>query len=243
MYKNQKITFSIVSHGQGRLVRQLLEDLRHISVDSYEIILTLNIVENESFVHSFNDLPLTIIRNSSPKGFGENHNCAYRISSGDIFVVINPDIRIPNPDFSRLFKFATQDNVGACAPIVVNSNGLIEDSARIFPTIWRLLYRVLLRRRSPDYNLKVNSVIPVDWVAGMFIAIPRRAFECVGGFDVRYFMYMEDADLCRRLRNNGFNVIVDCSTKVVHDAQRQSLRSLRHLIWHISSARRFLLGF
>jgi N-acetylglucosaminyl-diphospho-decaprenol L-rhamnosyltransferase len=224
------------------MIRRLLEDCRTFRTPPFEILLTLNIPESKDFIREFDDLPIIVIENQSPKGFGENHNSAFKCCRGDVFMIFNPDISAPQLDLAKIVEFASLPGVGACAPKVVNSGGSVEDSARRFPTISKLIRRVLLRRREADYNLNASTTITVDWVAGMFVAFPRGAFEAVRGFDTRYFMYMEDADICRRLRHRGYRTLVDCSTTVVHDAQRASRRSIRHLSWHLRSALRFLAG-
>ncbi len=237
-----RLSLSIVSHAQGHLIKHLLEDCRSFTGPSYEILLTLNIPEDKGFLADFKDLPITLIENMQPKGFGENHNAAFARSLGEVFIIVNPDIRAPKLDLTPLTILVAGPKVGACAPRVLSTAGITEDSARRFPTIPRLLTRVLLRRRNPDYDLSGPDLIPVDWVAGMFVAFPRAAYQAVGGFDTRYFMYMEDADICRRLRRLGYKVVVDGSTNVVHDARRASRWNLRHLSWHTRSALRFLAG-
>lgn len=242
MSSHNRLSLSIVSHGQGHLIKNLLADCRTFSGPSFEILLTLNIPEDKTFIADFNDLPITLIENQQPKGFGDNHNTAFKCSRGDIFVVVNPDIRALRLDLTNLTTLSEQQKVGACAPLVFNTMGTLEDSARRFPTVFRLLNRVLFNRRQADYDLIGSNPITVDWVAGMFVLFPRAVFEAVGGFDTRYFMYMEDADICRRLQKCGYMVLVDCSTSVVHDARRSSHRSLSHLSWHLRSALRFLVG-
>lgn len=242
MPRECKLSISIVSHNQGHMVRRLLEDCRTFSGPPFEILLTLNVPESKEFISEFCDLPIIVIENHSPKGFGQNHNFAFGRSCGDVFLVVNPDIRAPKLNLANLAFVATQPDVGAVAPKVLNSCGAIEDSARRFPTFTRLALRVLLRRRDLNYHLNGSEAVEVDWVAGMFVAFPKIAFESVCGFDERYFMYMEDADICLRLRRRGYSVVVDSSTIVVHNAQRASRRSFRHLSWHIRSALRFLTG-
>lgn len=237
------LSLSIISHNQGHLIKNLLADCRTFSGPPFEIVLTLNIPEDKSFIADFKDLPITVIENQQPKGFGDNHNTAFECSRGDTFVVVNPDIRAPKLDLSNLIILSEQQKVGACAPLVLNAIGAVEDSARRFPTVYRLLDRVLFNRHKADYDLIGSNPITVDWVAGMFVLFPRAAFEAVGGFDTRYFMYMEDADICRRLKQHGYLTLVDCSTSVVHDARRSSHRSPRHFSWHLRSAIRFLTGF
>jgi N-acetylglucosaminyl-diphospho-decaprenol L-rhamnosyltransferase len=234
-------SFSVVSHGQSALLRHLLTDLRQLADESHEIILTLNIPEDERFLEDFRALPIRLVRNDAIKGFGANHNAAFALSRGDTFVVVNPDIRAPNLNLRALRAALDAPGVGACAPVVLSSRGTVEDSARKFPTFSRLAYRTLTRRRVPDYRWNAEQ-IAVDWVAGMFVAFRRDAFQAVGGFDERFFMYLEDADICRRLKRRGWATVLQPACTVVHDAQRDSHRKLGHLRRHVVSAARYLTG-
>lgn len=238
------VCISIVSHGQGNLIRGLLRDLRSLEQDDYlcyETILTLNIPENEAFIGEFRGRSLQVLRNHSPKGFGANHNAAFAVSSRDVFIVANPDIRLRTPNISQLIANLSSPKVGACAPLVLSSRNTVEDSARKFPTLARLARRVFLGYRELDYQIDANPVL-VDWVAGMFVAFPRKVFAEIGGFDERFFMYMEDADICRRLHHRGLSVVLDPTVSVIHDAQRASRRNPKHIMWHTRSAIRFLTG-
>lgn len=234
------ISLSVVSHGQGHLVQALLRDVQTWQCARLEVIVTLNIPEDDAFLQDFGNLNLRVIRNAHPKGFGANHNGAFAQSAGDVFIVANPDIRAPHLDLSALIDTAGTAGVGACAPLVLSIDGKAEDSARRFPTFARLAKRVVLRIREADFHVSTQPTV-VDWVAGMFIVFSREAFRQVGGFDEAYFMYMEDADICRRLSRLRLAVIVDPRCKVVHEARRASRRNLQHLRWHLRSAMRFLL--
>lgn len=235
------LTLSIVSHGQSALIRHLLDDLRLLGLPDIEVLITVNIPEDEV---PFENLPFSsiIIRNLAQQGFGENHNAAFRQSRGKYFVVVNPDIRLPSLDVQLLLSLMDEPNVGCVVPVVLNSNGDIEDSVRRFPTIIKLAQRVVLRQRIPDYCWS-NSPIDVDWAAGMFMVFRREAFAMVNGFDSkRFFMYLEDVDICRRLKKTGWRIVLQPALSVVHDAQRASHRSLRHMRWHLISALRYFSG-
>lgn len=90
-----------------------------------------------------------------------------------------------------------------------------------------------------DYPDSADLISP-DWVAGMFLFARRAAFESVGGFDERYFMYYEDVDLCRRLRQKGYDIRLAPGARIVHDARRTSHTNPRYLMWHLRSIGRFL---
>ncbi len=235
-----KITFSVVSHGHGRFVELLLKDFQSLSLPSYEIVLTLNVEEDEAFIEKYQGLPITVVRNSIAKGFGENHNCAFAIARGEFFAVVNPDVRLKGFVFDPILMSLADATVGLCAPAVYSSSGQLEDSARKFPTVALLLERKLRGYNEPDYSF-VRGPMTVDWVAGMFMVFRREVFAMVGGFDERYFMYFEDVDICRRVWKAGWSVMLNPLARITHDAQRASRRDLRHVAWHVRSAFRFLV--
>jgi GT2 family glycosyltransferase len=230
------LSVSIVSHGQGALARRLLEDLKQYCSDSIEVLLTENIPEADSAAGASDRIER--VRNSSPRGFGANHNEAFRRSRGSRFCVLNPDVRLASDPFPALLKELESNTTGVVAPLIVNSSGDIEDSARRFPTPLGLLRKALGRAPALDYPLTQDTYSP-DWIAGMFMLFRRDAFERVSGFDERYFLYYEDIDLCARLRLAGYDVRVVPRVRAVHDAQRRSHRDPMHLAWHVASILRF----
>lgn len=237
---DQLVSISVVSHGQGRLIAPLLDDLYRRPPDiPFELILTLNIPEDEGFIAPFRHQGMKVIRNASAKGFGANHNAAFAESVGPWFAVVNPDIRIAEPRLAPLLETLAMPQVAACAPEVRSPTGGLEENARKFPTVRKLFRKALGQRQTMDYRWD-SAPVAVDWVAGMFVVFRRDAFEAVGGFDERYFMYYEDADVCARLRDRGWQIFLDPRFVVVHDAQRRSHRDFRHMRWHLQSMARFL---
>ena len=236
------ITLSIVSHGQWHLVSNLLRDLESLFFNNFEVILTINIPENIGRYNS-KKFMLKIIKNKLPKGFGANHNEAFKQSSGKYFAVVNPDIRIPESDLFVLLSAFDDNNVGVAGPLVVSESGSVEDSARISPSFIGLAKRFFLKERKPDYQ-HTTGPIEVDWIAGMFMMFRAEAFKEVGGFDEkRFFMYLEDADICKRLQSAGWMTLYYPAIRVIHVAQRASHRNLKYFRWHVTSALRYLTGF
>lgn len=240
-----KFSLSLISHGHAAMLPDLLEDIRAITLrygrDAFELLLTFNIPEKDDFIDRFRDLPLTRIDNVRPVGFGANHNAAFTRSRGQYFIILNPDARISALDFDDLVAPLARAEVGAVAPRVIDSAGVLQDSVRRFPTISSLLRRILTSRRVCDYPI-TKEPTRVDWVAGMFVVFRPEAWNSVGGFDERFFMYFEDVDLCRRLQHAGWDIIYQPATSIVHEAQRASHRRADHLWWHLRSATRYFLG-
>jgi len=239
MNRRPVLSLSVVSHGQSTLVAQLLSDLENISDNDFEVIITSNLPEDTG-AYEGRPYPVQVIQNAVPKGFGANHNAAFQQKRGSFFAIVNPDIRTPILEFEALLRLFEQPRVGAVAPVILSPAGTVEDSARRFPTFARLVGRRLSRTRHPDYEWNERP-IEVDWVAGMFVVFRQEAFEQLGGFDdKRFFMYMEDVDICDRLWQKGWSVLLQPRTSVVHAAQRASHRSVKHLRWHLMSAFRYL---
>jgi N-acetylglucosaminyl-diphospho-decaprenol L-rhamnosyltransferase len=235
------ISISIVSHRHGPMARRLISDLDGLCAGRIEIILTENVPESPSVDWSFVSGPVKVLRNSEPRGFGANHNSAFRQSSGEFFCVLNPDVRLTSDPFPELLRELSAPRTGVVAPLIVDSCGAVQDSARRFPTPASLLRKALGSPVPPDYAIRDEPFSP-DWVAGMFMVFPREVFREIEGFDERYFLYYEDVDLCARLRRKGYEIRLNPRARAIHDAQRDSHRDLAYLATHLRSALRYLLS-
>ncbi len=236
-----RISISIVSHGQARLVQHVLRDL-NVLEEPIEVILTLNIPESLPFQIEEFIFPIKIIRNDRRKGFGANHNHAFLSATGAYFCVLNPDIRLSANPFPSLVSCLEDGSVGVSAPKIVNQAGDVEDSARRFPTPWRIFNKVLRRGGTgPDYRLDQARVYP-DWVGGMFMLLRSETFRQMRGFNERFFLYYEDVELCARLWLRNYKVCMCTDATVVHEARRQSHRDLKYLKWHVASMMKFFLS-
>lgn len=235
------ISISVVSHAQIGLIAALLADLEsHCQESRFEVILTLNLDEDLPFALDQFSWPINIVRNAVPKGFGANHNQAFKQATGNYFCVLNPDIRLVGDPFHTLVAYLKDPSLGLAAPLVLGPGGTPEDSARFFPSPLRIL-RKILGVSNPDYVMNDLPVHP-DWVGGMFMLYPRHIFERLGGFDEKYFLYYEDVDICARLRLLGYEVAVCPDAKIIHYAQRSSHKSFRYTRWHLTSMTRFFLS-
>lgn len=235
------ITISIVSHGQGGLVGMALNDLAKFTGEiSFEVILTKNIPEELPFSLADFSYPIRVVENSLLKGFGANHNAAFRFAQGDFFCVLNPDIRLTMNPFPTLLDLIHHSDVGVVAPRVVNNFGQREDSERRFPTPWELMKKIAGGKSAVWSD--AHPVSSPDWIAGMFMLFPRSVFEELHGFDERYFLYYEDVDLCARLALAGYKRLVCSDVTVVHDARRSSHGNLRYAAMHLKSIFRFFFS-
>jgi GT2 family glycosyltransferase len=238
------VSLSVVSHGHGAILEQLLQSIARHCRGDLELIITVNVPETLPDLGGF-PIPLRLIANAAPRGFGANHNAAFRLAQGEYFCALNPDIRLTGDPFPELIaRLQASPRPGVIAPRVVAPAGELEDSARPFPTPFSILAKAL--GNNPDRDWLRSRIgeesLAVDWVAGMFMLFPRAVFAELGGFDEAYFLYYEDVDLCSRLQAMGRDVRVCGAVSVIHDARRESHRNFRYLRWHLTSMLRFFVS-
>ena len=161
-------------------------------------------------------------------------------------VLSNPDVLVHPHAVERLVSYMdTHPDVGIAGPTIVDSTGATYPSIRIFPNVLLAGLHALLvplwrgnpftkRYRSPGRNGHV------DWVSGAFFITRTTAFQAVGGFDERYFMFAEDMDLCWRLQAAGWRIAVVPEATVTHIEGVSRARAPRAMVRaHHASALKF----
>ena len=240
-------SISVVSHGHADFIESLLKDIQRLQREDLEVIITWNLTsESISFAEKFPDLQIKEIRNRLPAGFGQNHNTAFLKSIGKNFVVLNPDISLQRDPFEPILGFLQECDHCICAPMILGPDSEIEDSARHFPSplslAGKLLAKILRRDTRVEKIPDLGSTLAPDWIAGMFMVMPRQVFQKMNGFNEKYHLYYEDVDLCARARLSGVEIYVVKEAVAIHHAQRSSHREFRFLKWHLQSALRFFLS-
>jgi N-acetylglucosaminyl-diphospho-decaprenol L-rhamnosyltransferase len=203
-----------------------------------QIILTCNIPESLQIAP---DLRITLLENGTAKGFGANHNAAFLICEQPFFCPLNPDIEFLENPFPALLRSVSDTDASLAAPLVLSPDGSSENSVRYFPTVRSLLAKALDRG---DGRYQVNPGQPdffPEWVAGMFMLFRSEDYARLNGFDEKFFLYYEDVDICIRVWKQGMKVLACPRVSVIHDAQRASRHSVRHMRWHLGSMARYFL--
>jgi GT2 family glycosyltransferase len=174
---------------------------------------------------------MRLLRNADNVGFGRAVNQAVIACRGALVLVVNPDCRVGAGAFAALrAELEAHPDCAVVGPRILDPDGGVQGSARGDPDMLTGLFgrTSALRARLPllpaaRRNVVVDEAIaggrpsvPVDWVSGACMLVRRDAFDAVGGFDERYFLYWEDADLCRRLRARGHHVRYVPGATAVH---------------------------
>jgi N-acetylglucosaminyl-diphospho-decaprenol L-rhamnosyltransferase len=232
----------------ARCVASLLADT---SAGPMELV----VVDNRSRDGSIAELAEThpevhVVRAPGNVGYARAANLGIAATKAPIVAVMNPDTIVhPGTAEALVSRLEREPRLAVCGPRLRNPDGSDYPSARTLPSIpvaighgllglWWPANRFTTRYRQLDADPGVPRL--VDWVSGAAIWLRRRALDDVGGWDERYFMYLEDTDLCWRLRNSGWEVAYEPAGVVVHvQGASASRRPYRMLLEHHRSAWRF----
>lgn len=182
-------------------------------------------------------------------GFGYGHNLAMHKYAhlSDYFLICNPDIDFDSKELKKLLEVAKSSSAGLYSPKIIYPDGKDQYGQRLLPTPLNLFARRFLPQYFSDrlddkYLLKTLTIhltldkpAPVPSVSGSFMLFRSECLLALGGFDERYFMYMEDIDLSRRCAIK-FGVLYIPSACVIHEHQQASYKNKAMLKFHVVSA-------
>jgi len=236
-----KISVSIVSHGHDIFLENLLNQIS-LFKEVEEVILTHNLTKStELRLASSYPFRLIEIQNSDVLGFSNNHNKAFLKSSEKYFCILNPDVVFEENPFPPLLQALKDNKVGLVAPLVLNSEKKIEDSARSFPSISSLVFKLFKKQSLRNVASSSSGCKEVDWLAGMFLLTPRRIFKILNGFDIKFHLYYEDVDLSLRYWKAGMRVCIHNDIHIIHDGQKDSHKKIKFFLMHLKSLLRFFI--
>jgi hypothetical protein len=210
----------VVNFNAGADLRLALESLREtLAGRSWEAVVVDNAsIDGSAAVVGKFAPDVRLISNQTNIGFARAVNQGLAATSGRDVLLMNPDCRLTSGAVDTLA--AELDRFDSCAiagPRILNPDGSIQGSARGDPDMLTGLFgrSALVRNLFPRLSISRRNVVDVhgaadsvevDWVSGACMLARRDALTQVGGFDERYFLYWEDADLCRRLRSRGYHI-------------------------------------
>ncbi|MGC9402644.1 galactosyltransferase-related protein [Vibrio genomosp. F10 str. 9ZC157] len=191
-----------------------------------------------------------LIQGDTPKGFGANNNEVFQFVKSHLnptyeafFLALNPDVEIAVDSVSDLIAQAIeyQADISTINLYTDNTFNTYDCSIRRYPSLLSPLKSLVGIPRSDVYDKsKIVKPTRVEWAAGSFLLFTVNSFELLNGFDERYFMYFEDADICTRANKHKLNVYYFPSIKAVHFASHQNRRLLsKHFIWYWKSSLRY----
>jgi N-acetylglucosaminyl-diphospho-decaprenol L-rhamnosyltransferase len=220
------ISVVVVGYNTKHLLTPMLAALEASRGDlRLQIIVIDNASQDGSVELLKTEFPnVELLENSINVGFGRANNQALLSARGRYLLLLNPDAFVSKDTLSKTVRFMDEHRrYGVLGVKLVAEDGTLRSCCRNFPTPWNVALNITrLDRFFPKTRL-VNdmswdhaSVRACDWVPGCYYMVRREVLETVGLFDPRYFMYCEDVDHCRRVREAGWEVVYYPGTQVVH---------------------------
>ena len=216
------LSIVIVSYRSGSVLDRCLRSIVGRSDIATEII----IVDNDSSDGVVSNLkqtyPLiqTIVAGRN-LGFAAAANLGLARARGRWLLLLNPDTIVPPGALGLLLDVLRRTaGCGVVAPRLIAPNGAAQPFSHGSEPDPLYLFRRLVARASRRSLQRWDGARPrsVDWVSGACMMVRREAFTAIGPLDERFFLYFEDVDWCRRLREAGWNVWFIPSITVIHDS-------------------------
>lgn len=251
-----ELSILIVYMDGARLVRQTLRNLRRIApAVPYEILVIDNNAKTGFGKILRKEFPeIRYIPMDKNRGFGTAMNVGIQAAKGEMVFIFNPDLAPEVGSFEKLVTYIrSHEDVGMVGPRLQNPDGTLQYSSFTHPTLlipalrrtflgktaWGKNILAAFQMRDQDHAVAQN----VDWIMGSAMLARRADLLALGGFDERFFMYYEDADLCRRVHEMGKRVVYFPEARMIHYHRRATAdgsfirQILNPLTWqHIRSA-------
>lgn len=203
------------------------------------------IVSDDRSPEPFPEVPgVTVVRRTENGGFGSAVNRGAAAATGELLLVMNSDVEVPERFVDRLVEAAIPWLPAVASPYVVDRSGRSANAGRRFPAVrrqavewltplvrWRPALRGVIGH---DTRVGPGKDTVVDWAFGATLLMPLAEFRAVGGFDERFFMNAEEVDLQRRLRERGLPSVVLGDVTVVHEGGASS-DPARRRAWLVES--------
>lgn len=235
-----KLSVIIVNYNHKYFPRLALEALEKSETDfSFEVIFVDNRSdpndESVGFLRkAAKEGRITLIESPRNVGFGAGNNLGLKIAKGEYILIHNPDTTVEKDSLQKLVNYLEKHpRIGLLGPKLVYSNGDIQDSCRRFMTFTDLIIkRTPLKKVNPwkkrlQHYLMLdfdhNKTQEVDLITGaMMLARKDFLWGELHGFDERYFLFMEDFDLCQRTWKAGKKVVYYPEVSILHYHKRLS---------------------
>lgn len=205
--------------------------LRSIYQESAKTVQEVIVVDNDSTDGSqalvrqeFSQARL--IENEDNRGFSYACNQGIRASRSEYVIILNSDTLVSSGSIDSMTDFMDKnDRVGVLGPKLLNEDGSVQLSCRNFPSFKEATGHAFLgifsqanpyTRSYRQMDWDHQTACEVDWVSGACMILRRKALDEIGLFDESYFMYLEDVDLCRRMKESGWKVYFYPEAVVTH---------------------------
>ncbi len=239
-------SISIVTYNNSKIIGKTLKDLvSNIDKRLNYIVYVLDNNSEDSTLEIARSISgnIKIIDNKKNIGFGAGHNRILGELDSKYHIVMNPDITITNNIIFEMYEFLEKrPDIGLLSPLVKHEDGRIQFLCKQNPTFLDLFIRLvtpnLFKNRQNRYTMmetNYNKEFTFDYATGCFMVFRTDIFRKINGFDENFFMYLEDADISRRVNQISRTVFYPYN-HVVHGWERGAYKSFKLMWINVQSA-------
>lgn len=242
----------VVNYHSGPVLEECVAALlADVSAGRVELV----VVDNGSDAHEMDDLrdrhhDITVLAPGANLGYARAANLGIAATTAPIVAVINPDAILEFGSAARvLAAFRSDDRVAVVGPTITNPDGTVYPSARTAPgavvavghaVFGAVAPRNRFTRSYRELDADSTAAREVDWVSGAALWFRRSALDRAGGWDERFFLFMEDVDVCRVVRATGGVVRFEPSARVMHlVGTSRAAAPVRSIVLHHRAAYRY----
>jgi hypothetical protein len=215
----KKLSIIIVSYNSKKNLEKCIKSIYNKLDDSFEWeVIVVNNDKNENLLEIQKKFDLIKLVDSYKNlGFGAGGNLGAKSSTGDLLFFLNPDTEIMLNDTKNIFqKFKTDKNLGIIGAGIFDKEGKKQKWSAGKEISFFNLIKNNLGFSGSKKIWSSSKEIECDWVSGTAMFVRKELFEKVGGFDKAFFMYFEDMDLGKKVRNLGKKVLFYPNFRVFH---------------------------
>lgn len=228
---NPKVSIVIVNYHSEKL---LVDCLNSFFGQKVKLSLEVIVVDNgnglsSELVNGNSALQIVkLIKNNKNLGFAKANNIGVKAASGKYVFFLNPDTIVGDGAIDKLVDFMEKHvEAGIVAPLLLDKKYRpypLQGTGKLTPLTALVVFSFLNKywpnnQISYSYWLKdwsKKDIKEVDVVPGSALLIRKRIFEDLGGFDENFFLYFEEADLCKRVKEKGWGIFINPSAKIIH---------------------------
>ncbi|MDP4092253.1 MAG: glycosyltransferase family 2 protein [Bacillota bacterium] len=237
---------SIVTYNNEKIIENTINSIvSNIKNGISYIIYVVDNASTDGTVEKIRCLEgnIRIIENKKNVGFGAGHNTVIDLLDSNYHIIINPDISVIDSAIEDMFKYCENNvDIGLLSPLIKYPDGEIQYLCKHNPTFIDLFIRLVLpglfKKRQNYFTMRetgYNKIFEIEYATGCFMFFRTEVFKKIKGFDENIFLYLEDADITRRV-NQVSKSIFYTNAAVIHEWQRGAHKSLKLMWINVKSA-------
>lgn len=250
--KIPSVTACIVTYNSADKIAAAVTSILEVTRDmDFELFVSDNMSSDGTPDIIKRDFPrVRLIENGSNKGFGHANNAVLPLISSDYHFIINPDIILESNAVGAMTDYMEQHPDAVMAvPKLLSPDGSEQFTPKLTPTLKFMIggrlerFGGVFKKWRDEYTLRGKNVtepFECGFCSGCFICIRTEVFKAVGGFDERYFLYSEDADLTREAQRYGKTVYLP-GVSVIHAWERAYMKKKKYFFIQLSSMFKYFI--